>query len=275
MSSLNSIWMCDLFLDLLVMRFTPKYVSSWASGPLIGPLESGWDLQSLRAGKHKSGIYTVLQSRSAVYGEPCNNSYSLILSIRSSVPAVKEDWQGQMAPSQCSGRCVRRWALSALTVCCCHTGSGRSSLWVSLYLERDASTWKRGFGEKALRSWSIYTMFLTLCVFVGESVDDCGGGYSESIAEMCEELQNGLTPLLIVTPNGRDESGANRDCFLLNPAAKSPLHISMFRFLGTTCLCFLHWKDLMGKVYNFTAVVFPSLDLLVNYSVFICVQGCS
>lgn len=68
--------------------------------------------------------------------------------------------------------------------------------------------------------------------FVGESVDDCGGGYSESIAEMCEELQNGLTPLLIVTPNGRDESGANRDCFLLNPTAKSPLHMSMFRFLG-------------------------------------------
>lgn len=100
--------MCDLFLDLLIMRFTPKYVSSWASGPLIGPLESGWDLQSLRAGKHKSGFYTVLQSRSAIYGEPCNNSYSLILSIRSSVPAVKEDWQGQMAPSQCLGRCVQR-----------------------------------------------------------------------------------------------------------------------------------------------------------------------
>ncbi|KAG9492301.1 hypothetical protein GDO78_000687 [Eleutherodactylus coqui] len=68
--------------------------------------------------------------------------------------------------------------------------------------------------------------------FVGESVDDCGGGYSESIAEMCEELQNGLTPLLIVTPNGRDESGANRDCFLLNPAAKTTLHLNMFRFLG-------------------------------------------
>ncbi|XP_077153037.1 E3 ubiquitin-protein ligase HERC2 isoform X1 [Ranitomeya variabilis] len=68
--------------------------------------------------------------------------------------------------------------------------------------------------------------------FVGESVDDCGGGYSESIAEICEELQNGLTPLLIVTPNGRDESGANRDCFLLNPAAKTTLHMNMFRFLG-------------------------------------------
>lgn len=77
---------------------------------------------------------------------------------------------------------------------------------------------------------------LPLLLSSGESVDDCGGGYSESIAEMCEELQNGLTPLLIVTPNGRDESGANRDCFLLNPAAKSPLHMSMFRFLGIILL---------------------------------------
>nr|XP_060475623.1 E3 ubiquitin-protein ligase HERC2 [Panthera onca] len=68
--------------------------------------------------------------------------------------------------------------------------------------------------------------------FVGESVDDCGGGYSESIAEICEELQNGLTPLLIVTPNGRDESGANRDCYLFSPAARASVHTNMFRFLG-------------------------------------------
>lgn len=66
----------------------------------------------------------------------------------------------------------------------------------------------------------------------GESVDDCGGGYSESIAEICDELQNGLTPLLIVTPNGRDESGANRDCYLFSPAARAPVHTNMFRFLG-------------------------------------------
>ncbi|KAF7266968.1 hypothetical protein GWI33_019752 [Rhynchophorus ferrugineus] len=68
--------------------------------------------------------------------------------------------------------------------------------------------------------------------FVGESVDDCGGGYSESIAEMCDELQNGSLPLLIPTPNGRDEAGANRDCFILNPTAKTCLHLNMFRFLG-------------------------------------------
>ncbi|CAH0559020.1 unnamed protein product [Brassicogethes aeneus] len=68
--------------------------------------------------------------------------------------------------------------------------------------------------------------------FVGESVDDCGGGYSESIAEMCDELQNGSLPLLIPTPNGRDEAGANRDCFILNPSSKTCLHLNMFRFLG-------------------------------------------
>ncbi|XP_063970630.1 E3 ubiquitin-protein ligase HERC2-like [Lytechinus pictus] len=68
--------------------------------------------------------------------------------------------------------------------------------------------------------------------FIGESVDDCGGGYSESIAEMCDELQNGSVPLLVLTPNGRDEAGANRDCFLLKPTARSLTHQSMFKFLG-------------------------------------------
>ncbi|KFB50142.1 hypothetical protein ZHAS_00018200 [Anopheles sinensis] len=68
--------------------------------------------------------------------------------------------------------------------------------------------------------------------FVGESVDDCGGGFSESIAEMCDELQNGSVPLLIQTPNGRGEAGANRDCFLLDPMLTSVLHMNMFRFLG-------------------------------------------
>ncbi|XP_042876756.1 E3 ubiquitin-protein ligase HERC2-like isoform X6 [Penaeus japonicus] len=68
--------------------------------------------------------------------------------------------------------------------------------------------------------------------FVGESVDDCGGGYSESVAEMCDELMNGSLPLLIPTPNGRDEAGTSRDCFLMNPQANSQHHMNMFTFLG-------------------------------------------
>lgn len=68
--------------------------------------------------------------------------------------------------------------------------------------------------------------------FVGESVDDCGGGYSDSIAEMCDELQNGSVPILIQTPNGREDSGVNRDCFIINPSCTSPVHHNMYRFLG-------------------------------------------
>jgi E3 ubiquitin-protein ligase HERC2 len=76
--------------------------------------------------------------------------------------------------------------------------------------------------------------------FVGESVDDCGGGYSESIAEMCDELMTAAMAggghqqgsLLIPTPNGRDESGTSRDCCLLNPTLRSAHHLQSFRFLG-------------------------------------------
>ena len=68
--------------------------------------------------------------------------------------------------------------------------------------------------------------------FIGESVDDCGGGFSESIAEMCEELRNGSLPLLIPTPNCTEDSGDSSDYFILNPEACEKKHIPMFRFLG-------------------------------------------
>ena len=80
-------------------------------------------------------------------------------------------------------------------------------------------------------------------------MDDCGGGYSESIAEICEELQNGSVNILCATPNGRSESGANRDCFLLNPLCTTKLHQNMFKLLGTLigqCItqfqCMVQWK---------------------------------
>lgn len=68
--------------------------------------------------------------------------------------------------------------------------------------------------------------------FIGESVDDCGGGYSESIAEMCEELQNGSLPLLVATPDSRDDVEGVQKSFLLNPCLRSQVHTDMFKFLG-------------------------------------------
>ena len=89
------------------------------------------------------------------------------------------------------------------------------------------SKWMVISGEDLLLSHRIWKV-----KFIGESVDDCGGGYSESIAEMCDELHNGSVPLLIQTPNGRDDTGVNRDCFIINPTSTSHIHLNMFRFLG-------------------------------------------
>ena len=108
-------------------------------------------------------------------------------------------------------------------------GQGSSS-------DRDGS--KSVFGQMVSKMASLTNECLLLphrawkVKFVGESVDDCGGGYSESIAEMCDELMGGQVPLLIQTPNGRDEAGTSRDCFLLNPSLKTPAQMQMFRFLG-------------------------------------------
>lgn len=88
---------------------------------------------------------------------------------------------------------------------------------------------KKSYQEKKVKK-NIVKMFM--CVFTGESVDDYGGGYSESIAEICEELQNGSLPILIQTPNGREDTGTSRDCFLLNPSATTKVHMKMFEFLG-------------------------------------------
>eukprot|EP00095_Tigriopus_kingsejongensis_P009377 maker-scaffold732_size105256-snap-gene-0.22 protein:Tk09377 transcript:maker-scaffold732_size105256-snap-gene-0.22-mRNA-1 annotation:"hypothetical protein SINV_14428" len=62
---------------------------------------------------------------------------------------------------------------------------------------------------------------------------------------MCDELQNGSLSLLIPTPNGRDESGTSRDCFVFNPSmsvllergsakglASNNVQTNAFRFLG-------------------------------------------
>lgn len=83
---------------------------------------------------------------------------------------------------------------------------------------------------------NIYYIIYLYIFFLGESVDDYGGGYSESIAEMCEELQNGSLPILIETPNGREDTGTSRDCFILNPSATTKGYMKMFELLGKNYL---------------------------------------
>jgi E3 ubiquitin-protein ligase HERC2 len=69
---------------------------------------------------------------------------------------------------------------------------------------------------------------LRLCwSFLTRSVDDIGGGYSDSISEMCEELSTFALPILIQSPNGVDHSGLNQDCLIFNPQCTEPQHVQV------------------------------------------------
>nr|XP_022329995.1 probable E3 ubiquitin-protein ligase HERC1 isoform X2 [Crassostrea virginica] len=67
---------------------------------------------------------------------------------------------------------------------------------------------------------------------IGEGADDAGGVFDDTITEMCQELETGIVPYFIPTPNARNESGNNRDRFLLNPARFGEDDLAMFKFLG-------------------------------------------
>jgi len=81
--------------------------------------------------------------------------------------------------------------------------------------------------------------------FVGESVDDCGGGYSDSIAEICDELQNTSEdlPILIQTPNCVEIEHDHSKVFVFAPfddeAEYSAQIEKMFIFLGSLIGCAL------------------------------------
>ena len=78
--------------------------------------------------------------------------------------------------------------------------------------------------------------------FIGEGLDDIGGGYSDSISEMMSELQSGALPLLVPTPNGRDHVGVNQDCFIVNPACESDAMLKvgfgMYLIRSITITCY-------------------------------------
>ena len=87
---------------------------------------------------------------------------------------------------------------------------------------------------------SNYTMFIQRGVdsrcwyanFIGEGSIDVGGPFRDSLDNIIAELESEALPLLIKSSNNRNDHGSNRDCFILNPSARSPTHLEMFKFLG-------------------------------------------
>lgn len=56
--------------------------------------------------------------------------------------------------------------------------------------------------------------------------------FDDTIAQMVEELQTQTVKLLILTPNGRNETGYNQDRYLLNSKMNQFKHLQLFQFLG-------------------------------------------
>ena len=68
--------------------------------------------------------------------------------------------------------------------------------------------------------------------FIGEGSIDAGGPFRDSLVNIVDEMESGAVPLLIKSPNNKTDHGANRDCFILDPASTGPAHLNMFKFLG-------------------------------------------
>jgi E3 ubiquitin-protein ligase HERC2 len=68
--------------------------------------------------------------------------------------------------------------------------------------------------------------------FIGEGSIDAGGPYRESITNMCDEMMSSFLPLFIPSQNNKNDHGQNRDCWTINPASTSPVHLEMYEFVG-------------------------------------------
>jgi len=68
--------------------------------------------------------------------------------------------------------------------------------------------------------------------FKGEGSIDAGGPYRETLTNICKELMSSALPLLIQTPNNKNNHGVYRECWMVNPSATSPTHLEMLKFFG-------------------------------------------
>jgi hypothetical protein len=68
--------------------------------------------------------------------------------------------------------------------------------------------------------------------FIGESAEDFGGPFRESLTQMCSEIQSEQLDILSPIPNYKRDVGQNKEKFMPNPHANTQLHLEWFRFIG-------------------------------------------
>ena len=107
--------------------------------------------------------------------------------------------------------------------------------------------------------------------FKGEGSIDAGGPFRDTLVNIVNEMWQGALPLLIKSPNNRNDHGSCRDCFILDPAATSPACLEMYKFIGAFLafailsksplpfnLAPSVWKQLLGE--NLTISDLESFD---------------
>lgn len=68
--------------------------------------------------------------------------------------------------------------------------------------------------------------------FKDEGSVDVGGPFREAMTSICKELMSTILPLLIPTPNNKNNHGQYRECWMVNPSSTSPSHLELFKFFG-------------------------------------------
>lgn len=112
------------------------------------------------------------------------------------------------------------------------------------------------------------------CKTHGEGSIDVGGVFRDSLVNIANELEDSVLPLLIKSPNNRNDHGSNRDCFIINPTSTSPSHLEMYKYLGAFIafgilskspvplnLSPTVWKQILGE-----KMTFADLDTIDAYS---------
>ena len=99
--------------------------------------------------------------------------------------------------------------------------------------------------------------------FKGEGSDDYGGPFRDTLVNIAKEMETGVMPLFIKSPNNRNEHGTHRDCYILNSKSKSPSHLLALKYLGGLIgfailakspipfnFAPMFWKQLIGDAPN-------------------------
>ena len=68
--------------------------------------------------------------------------------------------------------------------------------------------------------------------FKGEEVIDEGGPYSETLSDICDELQSDYIELFIKTPNNEQNLGELREKYIINPSCNSTIYKKAYEFIG-------------------------------------------